>query len=204
MYLFLAVFFPLSLFIFFLKKKEAFHKTAVAFALILGSVTTITLFIFTFPARTFSASVFLLSLYYAASEIFFPFVLPFSLYAFFMSRKKAFKMQTFFPFTAAFYSVYFPYISVMNHAKPFFFDLFLKPPLYLLFLIFIHFVLKYIDKVKKATNFEKIILALTLASFPLTPAFYHAGIYIFSMLIFILQILLMILMGRRLCKTNYY
>lgn len=172
--------------------------------MLLGSLVTVSLFIFTFPTKTYSASVFLLAFYYAKSEIFLPFALPFLFYAFFMQKRSTFEMHTFFPFTVAFYSVYFPYISIMNHVRPFFFDLFVKPIYYLILIFFIQTILLSFDKIQKLSNLKKILLTSFVLSFPFLPAFYHAGLYLFGIFFLVIQILLIFFIWVKLCKTKYY
>lgn len=114
-------------------------------------------------------------LYYALIEYVLPLILLYVSYFFVSKDSLEFRIKTFFPITASFFSIYMPYCILSSADAAFsFFDLFVKPVVFLSMLIISAYFVFFIAKVACERNVKKIIILSVLFSLALfVPPFFN-------------------------------
>lgn len=114
------------------------------------------------PEYSFAANF----LYYAAEEYIVPLLLLYIAYFFITKDTVEFRIRSFFPVTAGFFSVYMPYCIISASGSVFsFFELFVKPVLFLSMLVLASFAVFYIGKQACEKNIKRMVAGGVLLAF---------------------------------------
>ncbi|MGP1459396.1 MAG: hypothetical protein ACTTKL_08815 [Treponema sp.] len=136
MFVFMIALLPISAAFVWIKARDKALRLVIIAGFLTGILATTARAAFSFIHRVAPYSFIQNFLYYSAHEYALPAAALFAVYFFIVKDKTEFKIKSFFPLSAAFYSIYMPYCIIAPAGAFYFFTLFVKPALVLAMLIF--------------------------------------------------------------------
>ena len=196
MYFFLMLLIPCVLGFYCIKSKDKAVVPVCVFGAVLSIIVCICTALFSFlhriPEYSFSSNF----SYFAMREYIFPLVLLYAFYFIVSKDEISFKIKAFFPVSASFFAFYMPYLIIVSNQSVFsFYELFVKPLIFVSMLILIEKSLSLLYKFAVEKKTLGIIIVSTVLAFVLfIPPFLNtlwitnwlSGIFVIFSILYIL------------------
>ena len=200
MFVFMIVLLPVFTLLYCMKSKDAAVRIVAVSGFLTGVIVTMIKAGFSFMHRIAPYSFFLNFSYLSLTQYLLPAALVFTTYFFITKDKTDFKIKSFFPLCAAFYSVYMPYCIIASTHTFYFFTLFVKPVLLLSMLIICSDIIVCIHRrISSHSNVKAVFCSIMLAGAAVIPPcletfwmlkFFIPAVYILSGLYALLSLIL--------------